>query len=350
MNAPYINASFLRGFSELILAKGGNPASLYEAVGLNKTVYIENRLQPGRPGSMLIPFDKFIHLLETAARELAFPDVAMQLARQQDIMILAPVAPMLNHCANVLEALNVITRYLKLLVSGYQVNIQTRHDTVRISFSFDLPYIERLVQYQDYALASAVNIINGLLGKSYPLNGCEFLRSENNRNRIDAYRRYFGCPVAFNCQSLQLSADITILQQDIRYLVRQFNVRMLRALSARADTVVQQVMQVISFSLASGNCGIRHIAASMNTSPRTLQRRLLQNDSTFSALLDAVRFGMANQYLQNSYYRMTDIALLLGYANLSAFSRSYQRWSGLPPSHIRRRHATKNPGHDLFTG
>lgn len=337
MEAPYINASFLRGFSALVIAKGGNPLSLYESVGLDKEIFIEESLQPEKVKSLLIPFDKFVYLLETTAKELNYPDVAMQLARQQDMMILAPLGPMLNRCNNVAEALTTIIKYLKILVSGYQVEVINQHDCVTLTFNVDLPHIQEMVQYQDYAMASAMNIIFGMLGKSYPIRGCYFLRSERDQHRISEYARYFGCPVAFNCRSLSITADQSILLEDVNSLIKQINTRVNKALSSYNQTIVEKVTQVISFSLANGTTNIQDIASSMHCSQRTLQRKLQEHNTSFSALLDSVRFNMANQYLKNTYYRLTDIAMLLGYSNLSSFSRSYHRWSGVYPKEVQKR-------------
>ena len=167
MHAPYINTCFLSGFSALILSKGGNPSAIYESVGLDKEIFIEE--------SRLIPFDKFVYLLEAAANQLDFPDVAMQLARQQDMMILAPLSPMLTRCSNVSEALEVILKYLKILVSGYHVDVNIQQDHITVTFNLELPHIQEMVQYQDYAMASAVNILFGLLGKSHPIRALSLI-------------------------------------------------------------------------------------------------------------------------------------------------------------------------------
>jgi len=340
MQAPYINTSFLRGFSSLVLAKKGNPAHLYQSVGLGSDVLFEDSVGKVKPTSLLIPFDKFVYLLETAARELDYPDIAMQLARQQDMMILAPLGPLIKGVDNVQEAINTITKYLKILVSGYQVGIQIEQEHVSFTFHLELPHIQELPQYQDYAIASAVSIIHGLLGKAYPIRSCYFLRSERNQQRLADYARYFGCPVAFGCQKLSLSVDKSILGENIKHLVKQIDARVNHAMSFRNTNLTEQVSQVISFSLANGFSSIEDIAGAMHFSTRTLQQKLQDQGTSYQALLDSVRFNMANQYLRNTYYRLTDIAALLGYSNQSAFSRSYQRWSGVTPSAMRKQLAS----------
>jgi AraC-like DNA-binding protein len=336
MRAPYISSSFLRGFSSLVLAKGGNPAKFYQSVGLGSDVMMEDSLSVDRPMSLLIPFDKFVYILENAAADLDFPDIAMQLARQQDIMLLAPLGPLLKDCQNIYDTLNTVIKYLKILVSGYQVEVLVEEKHVTLTFSMDLPHIQELVQYQDYAIASAVTVIYGLLGKSYPIRACYFLRNETNQNRLSQYARYYGCPVAFGSRSLSLTIDSAVLGQDVNHLVKQFNDRISSAITYRNRNIVDQVSQVISFSLANGASDIRYVAASMHLSSRTLQRYLNTEGTSFRGLLDSVRFNMANQYLKNTFYRLTDIAMLLGYSNLSSFSRSYQRWSGVYPREVRK--------------
>ena len=97
------------------------------------------------------------------------------------------------------------------------------------------------------------------------------------------------------------------------------------------------VSRMISLSLPNGSSSIVDVAAAMNYSQRTLQRKLSDKNTSYSALLDSVRFNMANQYLKSTYYRLTDIALLLGYSNLSSFSRAYFRYAGIYPMEVRKR-------------
>lgn len=74
----------------------------------------------------------------------------------------------------------------------------------------------------------------------------------------------------------------------------------------------------------------------MGYSARTLQRRLSDSSSSFKNLLDSVRLTHANQYFKNTRYSLTEISILLGYSNLSAFIRAYHRWHGTSPRDAHR--------------
>jgi hypothetical protein len=48
------------------------------------------------------------------------------------------------------------------------------------------------------------------------------------------------------------------------------------------------------------------------------------------------RLALAKRYLADPTLSLTDTAFLLGYSDLSAFSRAYRRWTGKSPQMARR--------------
>ena len=84
--------------------------------------------------------------------------------------------------------------------------------------------------------------------------------------------------------------------------------------------------------LAQGQANIEKVTQCMAMSKRTLQRRLAESDTSFKEILDHTRQVMAYRYLKDSRLQMTQLADLLGYTSLSAFTRAFIRWHGYPPS------------------
>ena len=68
---------------------------------------------------------------------------------------------------------------------------------------------------------------------------------------------------------------------------------------------------------------------------RTLHRLLSAEDTTYSKLLDAVRRELAERYITDPDISLQEISSLLGFSELSAFSRAFRRWTGQPPSAAR---------------
>ena len=96
-----------------------------------------------------------------------------------------------------------------------------------------------------------------------------------------------------------------------------------------------KIRKLISERLASGNVTIKKIADEMHMSSRTIQRMLNKEDTTFAALLDEVRINLAKQFLSDVRTDLTEIAFLLGFSELSTFSRAFKRLTGQSPSQYR---------------
>jgi AraC-like DNA-binding protein len=79
------------------------------------------------------------------------------------------------------------------------------------------------------------------------------------------------------------------------------------------------------------------LSARIGLSQRTLQRRLAQSNTSFQRLLQQVLHEAADEYLARGTLTQGEIAFLLGYSEVSAFSHAYRSWTGRPPgtAHVR---------------
>lgn len=82
---------------------------------------------------------------------------------------------------------------------------------------------------------------------------------------------------------------------------------------------------------------IEALAASWQTSPATLRRRLAEEGSTFQALKDGVRKEQAIVWLAEGEMTFEDIAERLGFADARSFYKAFRKWTGASPGHYRSR-------------
>jgi AraC-like DNA-binding protein len=87
--------------------------------------------------------------------------------------------------------------------------------------------------------------------------------------------------------------------------------------------------------LPAGTVSTASIARALNMSPRTLQRRLRAEGTGYKELLDETRRELAAQYIRSSRYSINEITFLLGFSDVSNFSRAFKRWEGVSPSSFR---------------
>jgi AraC-like DNA-binding protein len=84
--------------------------------------------------------------------------------------------------------------------------------------------------------------------------------------------------------------------------------------------------------LPTGRCSVEQVATHLGRDRRTLHRQLTREGETFSSLLDKVRGELATRYLANPHHPLSEIAGVLGFSELSAFSRWFSRLFECSPS------------------
>ncbi len=89
--------------------------------------------------------------------------------------------------------------------------------------------------------------------------------------------------------------------------------------------------------LPSGTPSIEAVCESLNLSRRTLQRHLSASGTSFVEELDAARHALALRYLSDARASLQETAFLLGFSDVTAFHRAFQRWTGQTPTSFRNR-------------
>jgi AraC-like DNA-binding protein len=73
-----------------------------------------------------------------------------------------------------------------------------------------------------------------------------------------------------------------------------------------------------------------------STTPRGLQRHLQEGGTTYCELVTDLRLELAMKYLNDPVLSVNDAASMLGYAQVSCFSRAFHQWTGRTPREFRR--------------
>lgn len=88
--------------------------------------------------------------------------------------------------------------------------------------------------------------------------------------------------------------------------------------------------------LPGGYPSARLAASLMDTSVRTLARRLADCGTTYRSVVDRVRFKAAKELLRDTDQRVTDVAIAVGFDDSANFARMFRRIGGLSPREFRR--------------
>ena len=110
----------------------------------------------------------------------------------------------------------------------------------------------------------------------------------------------------------------------------------LKSLSSE-DTVVHQLKRRLADLLAAGEANADVACRALKLSRRTLQRRLKAEKTSFQKVLNEVRAELAVRYLSDSRLKGLEVAMLLGYSNLSSFTTAFKSWYDMPPATYREK-------------
>jgi AraC-like DNA-binding protein len=157
------------------------------------------------------------------------------------------------------------------------------------------------------------------------------------------YREVFGILPTFDQSDCALVFDPNVLtlpiktsDSDSRDALTRHAEELMDALPVDAS-LKSQVQRVLANELRGGNPMIDNVAAKLSMHPKTLRRRLKEEGTTHSDLLEALRRELAERYLGAPDLNVTEVAFLLGYSDASAFNKAFRRWFEVPPLTYRQR-------------
>jgi len=154
------------------------------------------------------------------------------------------------------------------------------------------------------------------------------------------YYNFFKSPVQFDSSIASLSLSLEAAEQILPSANEElaaFNDHLMTDYLADLDEkdILTQVKRIIVEHLPSGDATVEVVASELYYSSRNFQRTLQQEGTTFTSLLTECRMELATQYVKDNKVDLTDLAFLLGFSELSTFSRSFKRWTGKSPSQYR---------------
>ena len=92
---------------------------------------------------------------------------------------------------------------------------------------------------------------------------------------------------------------------------------------------------VLRAYLPDGSPSLQQAARLAGTSVRTLQRRLKDQGTTYSELLEGLRHDLAIYLLRDPDQEASAVSRGLGYRDPAIFTRAFRRWTGTTPGRFR---------------
>jgi AraC-like DNA-binding protein len=246
------------------------------------------------------------------------------------------------------DAIYAAARYIRLVNDTLELRLETLGNNARILLENRVPMPKAALDFQVGALFRAFahvwalgsrGIVRVSFAQPAPESQAEYRRTFAS-SPIDFGASFNG----FTFEAASLSRRLASADSVLHDVILGHAETMLAELPP-ARQLTERVRNAIVAELAGGNPSVTHIAPKLHMSPRTLERKLEREGTTFSLLLDDLRKRLALRYVGSNDLELAEIAFLLGFARTTGFHRAFKRWTGETPLHYRRtRHAQSRSG------
>jgi AraC-like DNA-binding protein len=280
-----------------------------------------------------------IRFLNLAARALKDEFLGFHLALHVEFRELGLLYYALASSANLKDALERAARYSTIVNEGIVLELVTRgHYGVLLRYAGVSRHLDR--HQIEFWMAALVRICRKLTGHVIFPKRVRFVHVRKNNN--GRYAKVFGDDVEFGApvDEIIFAADfekITLIGADpyLNKLLIKYCDEAMADRAGKTSSFRSGVENVIVPLLPHGKAEAGEIAHRLGVSRRTLARRLSSEGQSFSKVLEDLKLHLARRYLVEGNLTISQIAWLLGYKEIGAFSRAFKRWTGKTPRDAR---------------
>jgi len=228
------------------------------------------------------------------------------------------------------EGFNRLVRYFKVLNSDSAMEIKEHNDEFIISYK---------KQYSVGRSAAAMSLLMHICRVNYleKLSPTKVTFWHATPDDTASYYSCFQCPVSFAAGIDSMIFPVSVIDMELtggdKQLAKlndQVLIQYLNCLTK--NDLITQVKAIIVKELPSGNISNDRVAEELYMGGRSLQRKLKDLGTSYKKVYEQCRRELAEKYIAQGKMSLTEISFILGFSEISSFSRSYKRWTGHSPN------------------
>jgi AraC-like DNA-binding protein len=286
-----------------------------------------------------IPFSAVVRLWHAAALHVGDPAFGLRLGCDACAREFGLVGYTMAFSGTVGAALTRLARYDRIVSETLVVHLDDGPEGVWVRIAAG-PALQAFRPAADARLAALLSVCREIAAA--PIAPLTVHFPYRRPADVSDYEKFFRGPLEFGAPATALLLSQGDLARPVRcsdealtgyldQLAQQF----LSSLDTE-KTIRDRVRRLLWSSLSDGVPDLTEVARRLAMSPRTLQRRLRDEGTTFADVLTEFRQDMARPLLRDGQLAVSEVAFLLGYEDPSSFQRAFRRWSGRSPRAFRR--------------
>lgn len=283
-----------------------------------------------------MPLSAACRLLHVAATATNCPHFGALVGRRGGTGSLGLVGRLMRSAPTLGEAILDLCVNQHRYTRGAVTYLVLQRDMALWGYAIQQPHFAGATQVCEAAAAIGCAILRELAGlppddillrRAKPADGASHARIFGKVPRFEAEQ------YALVLRKEHLSLPLATSDRELRRILQ----RQVSAYWALAQpNASDRVRRILTAHVLSQGASAAAVASELRMTERTMNRRLEAEGTTFRDLLNEARYDASRQLIGATNLPLTDIALALGYATPSAFTRAFSRWSGDAPSAWRR--------------
>lgn len=327
---PRILSSAAAGFEPFLSSFRTDPDPIFGSVGMDPEII-------NRPFGE-ITLAQFCRLFELAAHNTQFDNFGLLFGNGYGPKQLGPLGYAVAHAPTLSAGIGLLCRYFAAHQQLTIIRLRTEEDFGFLEYRIFDARVGPCRQDAELSLAIFRNIFRYALGARWAPLEVHFEHPRPAEPKD--HERIFEAPVFFG----QPMNALMFRRDDLKaamptpdpYLVDMLTpILEERATRIQRPQIAPMVQRAIEARLASGNVEMDAVAKDLSLEAPEIKRSLKQEGTLYRDLVASTRRDLALRYLRQRHLSLTEIAPMLGYSELSAFSRAFQAWSGVSPSDYR---------------
>lgn len=324
------HSAVLNGSADLIMELGGDALEIAQ----------RSKIPPGAlyRGDIPVLGYSMTDFFELAAAECEYRCFGICLAERQREDPLGVLGAFLDSARTVGEMLTDLATHFDVFSEAAVVALEHTDGGVITTFEGRAGRCESEVQMVEFALARTIHSIRRQSEPDW--SPVAVMLRHSAPQELARHHEVFGPGLMFEQDRNGIFYDQAILGKVWRGRVARSRADAIHALrladAARKPLMTARVEVAMRSRMNLSEATIEFVTANLGISARTLQRKLAEEQTSFRAIRNTVRADLALKYIKQSCLRLTQIAEILGYSELSAFDHAFKRWHGVSPISLRR--------------
>src|SRR6516162_9253850 len=280
-----------------------------------------------------------IRFLELAAKALNDPLLGFGLMRDADLRLAGLLYYVAASSETLGDALDRAERYSSIVNAGVVLKcFEARNLTIALRYAGVARHSDR--QQMECLATAIIRFCRDSTERRLNPIAVHFVHRRLPQS--SEIEKFFGCRIEFAANTDRIIFDkkakqlrLVAADPHLNELLLHYCEQALAYRRAREGPLQIAVENAITPLLPHGKAQLGAVAQTLGVSSRTLARSLAVEGLNFGEILSQLRYDLATHYLSDPNLPISEIAWLVGYQGVSAFSHGYKRWTGMNPKKMR---------------